>query len=242
MPSPRGSRLENSRSPVAKQPPRPKVVTFDCYGTLVDWERGISEAFAAAASKAGHVLAPSDVLAAYAAVEPEIEAGPYRPYRQVLAATASHVAQRLGWPLAEKDAGFLAESLPSWPPFPDTNPALTRLAAAGVRLGILSNVDEDLLAGTRRHFEVAFELIVTAERVRSYKPGPAHFEAARAALGPGARWLHAAASYFHDVVPARALGIPVAWINRKGERASAAGAPDRELPDLAALADWLVGG
>jgi 2-haloalkanoic acid dehalogenase type II len=218
------------------------VVTFDCYGTLVDWERGIGDAFAAAASRAGRTLAASDVLAAYAAIEPEVEAGPYRPYREVLAATAARVARRLGWPLSEQDAGFLAESLPSWPPFPDTNPALKRLSAAGIRLGILSNVDEDLLAGTRRCLGVSFDLVVTAERVRSYKPGHAHFEAARAALGAGARWLHAAQSYFHDVVPAKALGIPVAWINRKAEHAGAAGPPDRELPDLAALADWLASG
>jgi 2-haloacid dehalogenase/putative hydrolase of the HAD superfamily len=240
MPSHRGSRLENSRPPVAKRPPRPKAVTFDCYGTLIDWERGIGDAFAAAASRAGRTLEASDVLAAYAAVEPEVEAGPYRPYRDVLTATASRVAQRLGWPLAEKDAGFLAESLPSWQPFPDTNPALTRLTEAGIRLGILSNVDEDLLAGTRRHFTVSFDLVVTAERVRSYKPRHGHFEFARSALGPRAHWLHAAQSYFHDIVPAKALGIPVAWINRKGERAGAAGPPDRELPDLAALADWLT--
>jgi 2-haloalkanoic acid dehalogenase type II len=218
------------------------VVTFDCYGTLVDWERGISEAFAAAASKFGRTFAPSQILAAYAETEPEVEAGPYRPYRDVLAATASRVAQRLGWPLAEKDAGFLAESLPSWPPFPDTNPALARLTAAGIRLGILSNVDEDLLAGTRRCFTASFDLVVTAERVRSYKPGRAHFVAARAELPRDTRWLHAAQSYFHDVVPAKALGIPVAWINRKADRAATAGPPDRELPDLAALADWLVEG
>jgi len=216
------------------------VVTFDCYGTLIDWERGISEAFAAAASKAGRAFAPSEVLAAYGKIEREVEAAAYRPYRDVLAATAMRVARQLGWPLAEKEAGFLAESLPSWPPFPDTNPALERLMAAGMRLGILSNVDEDLLAATRRRLTVSFDLVATAERVGSYKPGYAHFEVARAALGAGARWLHAAQSFFHDVVPAKALGIPTAWINRKAERAGASGSPDRELEDLTGLADWLA--
>jgi 2-haloalkanoic acid dehalogenase type II len=216
-------------------------VTFDCYGTLIDWEKGITKAFAAKASALGlPVPRREEILAAYHAVEPEIEAGPFRPYREILALTAARVAARLGWKIAEKDAGFLAESLPSWKPFPDTNPALARLPKAGIRLGILSNVDEDLLAGTRRHLDVSFDLVVTAEGVRSYKPGHAHFTAARAALGPGARWLHAAQSYFHDVVPAKALGIPVAWINRKSERAAAAGPADRELPDLSALADWLA--
>lgn len=216
------------------------VVTFDCYGTLIDWERGIFEAFAGAAVAAGRQLpGREEILAAYASIEPEVEAGPYRPYREILAAAAALVARRLGWPLAEEDAGFLAESVSTWRPFSDTNPALARLNAAGIRLGILSNVDEDLLDGTRTQLDAAFDLVVTAERVRSYKPGHAHFEAARAALGPGARWLHAAQSYFHDVMPTRALGIPVAWINRKSETAGPAGAPDRELPNLTALADWL---
>ena len=217
------------------------VVTFDCYGTLIDWERGISEAFAAAASRAGRSCAAGDVLAAYAAVETDVEASPYRPYREVLAEAAVGVARRLNWPLAVEDARFLAESLPSWPPFPDTNPALKRLSSAGVRLGILSNVDEDLLERTREQLDAPFDLVVTAERVQSYKPGLAHFQAARAALGPDARWLHAAQSYFHDVVPAKALGIPVAWINRKAERPGPAGPPDRELADLTALANWLAG-
>jgi len=217
------------------------VVTFDCYGTLVDWEGGISGAFAAAAARAGRTAPRGEVLAAYAAIEPEVEAGAYRPYRQVLAATAARVAARLGWPLDEKDAGFLAESLPDWPPFADTNAALSRLSRSGIRLGILSNVDEDLLAGTRRHLSVPFDVVVTAQQVRSYKPGHAHFETARAALGTSARWLHAAQSYFHDIVPAKALGIPVAWINRKGQSPGSAGPPDREFKDLTQLADWLVG-
>jgi 2-haloalkanoic acid dehalogenase type II len=183
----------------------------------------------------------ADVLAAYFLVEPLVEAGPYKSYRQVLGETAAGVAGRLGWKLSPESAGFLAESLPSWRPFPDTNAALTRLRLRGVRLGILSNVDEDLLAGTRRHLDVPFDLVVTAEQVRSYKPGHAHFEAARLSLGPGARWLHAAQSYFHDVVPARALGIPVAWINRKSEPPGAAGQPDAEFRNLTQLADWLTG-
>jgi 2-haloalkanoic acid dehalogenase type II len=215
------------------------VVTFDCYGTLVDWERGISEAFAAEASRTGRSAPSADVLEAYAATEPRIEAGPYQTYRRVLGATAADVASRLGWPRGG-NSSFLAESLPSWPPFPDTNAALKRLRLHGIRLGILSNVDEDLLAGTRQHLDAPFDLVVTAERVRSYKPGPAHFEAARARLGPTARWLHAAQSYFHDVVPARALNIPVAWINRKNEPVGAAGPPMAEFRDLTGLADWLL--
>jgi 2-haloalkanoic acid dehalogenase type II len=215
-------------------------ITFDCYGTLIDWELGISLAFAQTAARQRESLDVAAVLKAYADVEPLVEAGPYRRYREVLAATAVRVAKRLGWAELDERAAFLAESLPSWPPFPDTNPALRRLAGAGVRLGILSNVDDDLLAGTRRHLEVPFDLIVTAEQVRSYKPAHGHFTAARTRLPDGALWLHAAQSYFHDVVPCLEMGVPVAWINRKGQDAGAGGPPNHEFRDLTALADWVL--
>jgi 2-haloalkanoic acid dehalogenase type II len=214
------------------------VVTFDCYGTLIDWERGISAAFAAAMAADGVSLDLAQLLAAYHEIEPAVQAETYRPYRDVLTETARRVATRVGWQLAESRAGFLADSLPQWPPFPDTNPALERLNAAGYRLGILSNVDDDLLAGTRRHFTAPFELVVTAQQVRSYKPAPAHFTAARQRVG-GGRWLHAAQSYFHDIEPARALAIDHAWINRKGERPAGVGGADHEFRDLAGLAGWL---
>ena len=215
------------------------IITFDCYGTLIDWESGISTAFLQAASADGAKLSREDVLAAYAEIEPVVEAERYRAYREVLTETARRVAERLGWQLPAGRAVFLAESLPGWRPFPDTNPALERLAAAGYRLGILSNVDDDLLAATRRHFPVDFEVVVTAQQTRSYKPAHGHFHRARELIGDR-RWLHAAQSYFHDVVPALSLGIPVAWVNRKGERLPAGGRSDRELRTLAELADWLA--
>jgi 2-haloalkanoic acid dehalogenase type II len=215
------------------------VITFDCYGTLIDWDRGIGKAFAEAAARAGVRLDSGEVLAAYAEIEPTVEAQPYRSYREILASTAMEVAGRLGWELPKDRAGFLAESLPSWPPFPETNPALRRLTAARARLGILSNVDEDLLAGTLQHLEAPFDLIVTAGQARSYKPAHGHFLAARAKIGNRARWLHAAQSYFHDIVPAKAQGIPVAWINRKQEAAGSSGAPDLEFRNLTELADWI---
>jgi 2-haloalkanoic acid dehalogenase type II len=214
------------------------VITFDCYGTLIDWEAGISTAFAKAAAAEGRTLEPEQVLRAYAEIEPSVEAEAYRRYRNVLTESARRVGERLGWPLGREQAVFLAESLPSWPPFADTNQALERLVASGYRLGILSNVDDDLLAGTRRHFTVTFDLIVTAQQVGSYKPAHGHFTEARRRIGDD-RWLHAAQSYFHDVMPARALGIPVAWINRKRESAFDAGRADREFHTLTELADWL---
>ena len=203
--------------------PKYEVITFDCYGTLIDWESGIRAAFESAGVEG------EEALREYARVEPQVESGPYRSYRQVLAETASRIA-------AYVDGSFLAKSLPSWKPFPDTNPALKRLRAAGIRLGILSNVDDDLLAGTREHFTVDFDLIITAQQVRSYKPGHAHFLEARKRIGD-ARWLHAAQSNFHDIVPANALGIPTAWINRHGQSALPGGTPTHHFSNLTQLAD-----
>lgn len=216
-----------------------EVLTFDCYGTLIDWERGIVEACREAAGPAGAASDPQAVIAAYAEIEPGVEAGAYRPYREVLRETGIRLAQRFGWALPGQRQGFLAGSLPHWKPFADTNPALTRLHAMGYRLGILSNVDDDLLAATLRHFSVPFDLLVTAEQVRSYKPAPGHFRVARERIGDSS-WLHIAQSYFHDVEPASALGIPVVWINRKGEVAKGAAQPIAQVPDLEQLVAWLV--
>jgi 2-haloalkanoic acid dehalogenase type II len=215
------------------------ALTFDCYGTLIDWERGIAEAFAAAAGADGVALDRAAVLRAYHEVEPCVQAERYRRYRDVLALTARGVADRLGWALSPGREFFLGESLPSWPPFPDTNDALRRLKGTGHRLIILSNVDDDLLAGTRHHLAVEFDAVITAEQVGSYKPAAGHFTAARTQIG-GAPWLHVAQSYFHDVQPARALGIPTAWINRKGERPLDGRGPDHEFRTLAEAADFLA--
>jgi 2-haloalkanoic acid dehalogenase type II len=214
------------------------VLTFDCYGTLIDWERGIGDAFEAAARVDGVTLDRAAVLRAYHEIEPVVQAERYRSYREVLTLSAQRIAERLGWPLAAARAAFLAESLPTWPPFADTNAALQRLAADH-RLAILSNVDDDLLAGTRKHLGVAFDFVVTAQQVGSYKPAPAHFTTARQRIG-GARWLHVAQSLFHDIQPARAHGIPSAWINRKQERPTAAARPDVEFATLGEAAAWLT--
>ena len=213
-------------------------VTFDCYGTLIDWENGIRAAFVQAAKKEGVAIDPQRALAHYAQIEPVVEQEAYRRYADVLTETATRVAAALGWSLANDRARFLADSLPDWKPFPDTNRALEALLQSGLRLGILSNVDDALLAATRRHFTVDFELIITAEQVGSYKPAPAHFQTARAHLR-NRRWIHAAESNFHDIVPTNALGIPNAWINRKGETSRPGGTPTREFRDLASFAAWM---
>jgi 2-haloalkanoic acid dehalogenase type II len=215
-----------------------EIITFDCYGTLIDWEGGITSAFQQEAARAGVALDANAVITAYHHAEPEVESVAYLPYREVLAETARRVADALGLVIAPERANFLTQSLPHWTPFPDTNAALERLARR-FQLGILSNIDDDLLAATRQHFTVDFDLIVTAQQVKSYKPGFAHFNEAKQRIG-NKRWLHAAQSYFHDVVPANQFGVPSAWVNRKAERADAGGPqPNFEVSNLTELADLL---
>ncbi len=214
------------------------IITFDCYGTLIDWEAGLVEAFQAAAAVDGIRLDPTAVLRVLFDTRPAAER-PYQIYREILTDAAMRAAERLGWTISRERAAFLPESLQHWKPFPDTNEALMRLESAGYELGILSNVDDDLLRGTRPHLTVTFSLLVTAEHVRSSRPALAHFIAARTRIG-ARRWLHAAKSYFHDVTPAVTHRIPVAWINRKNELPTGPVRPDREFHSLTELADWLA--
>jgi len=207
------------------------LVTFDCYGTLIDWRKGMSDAFRDAG------LDPGQALDAYHEVEPQLESESYRSYREVLTLGAMKAAQKLGSEMTQADSSRFAASLPSWPPFPDTNAALEKLRDAGYQLGILSNVDDDFIAETQKHFTVTFDLVITAQQIGSYKPAHAHFLAARERAG-NLRWIHAAQSNFHDIIPTNALGIPNAWINRLGERPLPGGTPLAEFPDLATFAAW----
>lgn len=212
------------------------IVTFDCYGTLIDWESGIANAFIEAAKAEGVELDRDAVLQAYAQQERSVEEH-YDLYRNVLTEASMRVARQFGW--TPRSRTFLPDSLPSWTPFPDTNPALERLRDAGYQLAILSNTDNDLLAETRKHFTVGFDLVVTAQMVRSYKPARGHFDAARERIGD-ARWLHAAQSNFHDIVPMNAFGVDTAWVNRHGHAALPGGTPTYEVRDMAGLADLLT--
>jgi 2-haloalkanoic acid dehalogenase type II len=214
--------------------PRHEVVTFDCYGTLIDWETGLYGAF----ERIGAPVERSALLTAYAEEEVAVESMAWRPYREVLAEVARRLGARFGFEVPD-EGRFLAASLPDWAPFPDTNDALARLRDAGHSLGILSNTDDDLLAATRGHLPVKFDLIVTAEQVRSYKPAPPHFVEARQRIGERP-WLHAAQSYLHDIVPARALGIDHAWVNRAGQMPLGGGSAGLEVRTLAELADALA--
>jgi 2-haloalkanoic acid dehalogenase type II len=192
-----------------------EVVTFDCYGTLIDWEKGIRKAFHNAILRTGGDPGlESKASETYEEEERRVEKEkPHLLYRDVLSQTSLAVARKIGWKLSEADSTFLARELPNWTPFPDTNPSLARLARKHT-LGILSNVDNDLLSGTVRHFTSPFEFKVTAENVRSYKPAFGHFEEARRIIGDRS-WVHVAGSQYHDIEPAVKLGIKAVWVNRK---------------------------
>ncbi|HEX4920413.1 MAG TPA: HAD-IA family hydrolase [Candidatus Bathyarchaeia archaeon] len=217
------------------------VITFDCYGTLIDWETGIRNAFGKMMrqTQASQGL-EERALQIYEEEERLIEHGkPHLLYRQVLSKSALAVSRRIGWTLSEKDSSFLAEDLPNWAPFSDTNPALQHLAKNHT-LGILSNVDNDLLAGTLKHLKARFDILVTAENVGSYKPAFAHFEKAHELIGTR-NWVHVAGSQFHDIEPAATLGIRAIWVNRKGARLLRNYPEDQvsQVENLTQLADQL---
>lgn len=216
-----------------------EIVTFDCFGTLVDWRGGISHAMIRAASRCGIELDANRVLELHIEIEPVFQVGQYRSYREVLRLSAIEIARRLGWTLPPDEASFLADSLPQWSLFPDTLQALELLRSAGIRLGILSNTDNDLLDGTLQQLKIPLDLRVTAEDVHGYKPGLSHFVRAAELIGE-TRWLHAAQSLRHDIAPANQRSLPSAWINRLREPTPQTPVPTWEFPDLRSLAEALV--
>jgi 2-haloacid dehalogenase len=202
--------------------------TFDCYGTLINWNAGIR---AELARVFGEERA-DELLIAYHDLEPELQRDGLRSYREVM----TEAMRRLGAPVGEE--GGLVESLPSWEPFAEVPSALEQARARGWRLAILSNSDPDLIAASQERLGVPFEETIVASEIGSYKPAHGHWTefAARTGADP-TRHVHVAASLFHDVGPANELGIPVVWINRLAERPGPV--PTRELTDLSPLADTL---
>jgi 2-haloacid dehalogenase len=204
------------------------ALTFDCYGTLIDWEAGILAGLRTALAPHG-VEAPDDeLLEAYAASEAKLESGPYLPYRTILAVGARSVAKGLGVELDNDEAGTFGDSVGDWPAFDDSTRALRQLRRR-FQLGVLTNCDDDLFAASNRRLGVEFDWIVTAQQLGSYKPNPHNFEALRERLHESgiaaARILHVAQSLYHDHVPARRLGLSTVWIDRRHDRPGAGATP-----------------
>jgi 2-haloacid dehalogenase len=218
------------------------ALTFDCYGTLIDWETGLSDAFRTVLAAHGVDADLDDVLVRYARHEAAAEAGPYRTYRDILAAGLRGVADELEFAPTDDELAAFARSVEDWPAFADSPEALARLKRH-FRLGVITNCDDDLFAASNRRLGVEFDWVVTAQQVGSYKPDEANFRFAFERLGLAReRIVHVAQSLFHDHVPARRLGLTTVWIDRRHDRPGsgatppADASPDATFPDMASFA------
>lgn len=223
-----------------------EVLTFDCYGTLIDWESGILKTLKPLLKAKGAEATDEQLLELYADLEGKAEKGVWKPYREVLKEVVRGLGLRFGFFVTPQDEERLPDSIKDWEPFPDTVEAL-RFLKKRYKLGVLSNIDEDLFAQTRKKLGVELDLLVTAEQVRAYKPAPAHFLHAQELLClPFTKILHVAQSLYHDVATAKVLGLSTVWVNRRKGREGAGAtppceaAPDLEVPDLRSLAALLV--
>jgi 2-haloacid dehalogenase len=222
-----------------------EILTFDCYGTLIDWETGILAALHKVLSAHGRNVEDSSLLALYGDFEARAEQGPFRPYREVLQSVVRQFGNEFEFTPTDAETRSLPESLASWRPWPDTVSALRQLKTR-YRLAILSNVDDDLFAATRPQLEVEFDEVITAQQAQAYKPSLKLFELALGrSNAPAHRVLHAGQSIYHDVIPAQALGLATVWVNRPSKRPGvgavklAEAKPDltvRSLEELAAVA------
>lgn len=220
-----------------------RVITFDCYGTLINWESGILSALRPILAAHNAHLDDAEILRLYGELEAEAEAGVYRPYREVLRDVVRGFGERLGFHTKPAERHSLSESIHTWEPFPDTIAALKRLQSK-LRLGIISNIDDDLFAATARKLQTNFDVVITAGQAGAYKPSMKIFEMAEKKLGvKRSEWLHAGQSIYHDVVPAKSLGIATVWVNRPSARPNigavrqASAQPDLEVHSLGELAE-----
>ena len=219
------------------------VLTFDCYGTLIDWEAGLLAGVRAILDPRGVEAADEDLLARYAAQESALESGPYLRYREVLARGADAVCRELGVTASPEELAVFGGGVVDWPAFPDSAAALARLKSR-FALAVITNCDDDLFAASNRRLGVEFAHVITAQQAGSYKPNHRNFELAFERIGaPRDRILHVAQSLFHDHVPGKALGLSTVWVNRRHDRAgsgatpAADATPDLVVPDMATLAD-----
>ena len=220
-----------------------QAITFDCYGTLIDWESGILRVLRPLLAEHGKRVPDEQILALYAELEPAIQAAEYQPYRLALEEVVRGMGQHFGFSVSTDEARGLAASLKSWTPFPDTVAALRALKSK-YRLGIISNTDDDLFSDTARHLHIVFDWVITAEQARAYKPARAVFDLALRRIGlPPEKVLHAGQSIFHDVVPAREMGMSTVLVTRRGPGATkrVSATADLEVPDLKTLAEMAVG-
>ncbi len=222
------------------------VLTFDCYGTLIDWETGLLTALRAQLGDAVADVGDDELLEEYAGIEHAAQV-PYQRYRDVLAQALAELGRRHGVAPDERRCAAFGASVPDWPAFPDSSEALARLQTR-YRLIPITNCDDDLFAGSAARLGITFDDVVTAQEAGAYKPDERPFRIALDRAGvPQDRVLHVAQSLWHDHVTAQRLGLTSVWINRRAGRSGggatppAEASPDLELPDMRSLADLLVG-
>jgi 2-haloacid dehalogenase len=204
-------------------------VTFDVYGTLIDWESGVYDAFVREATRDGFTIEDRDeIIRLFHETSQEVEGGSYELYAEVLRQTAVKIAKEIGWPLEPSRAGFLPDSVSRWAPFKETAPQLKKILASKYQTGLIANIDDKLLGLTRRHIPGDYDLVVTAQQVRSYKPDPAHFTEFARRIGGKKGWVHVSSSHYHDVDPCIKAKVPVIWVNRS----KAALEPGQKKPTL----------
>ena len=218
-----------------------KWVTTDCYGTLIDWEKGILDAFSKEADRDGFSFDEQQFIDRFLEVQAEIMSGSYELYAEVLRRTAVKVAGEIGWELEPSRAQFLPDSVARWAPFREANAAMDRLGKR-YDVGIVSNVDDKLLGVSRRHLRTELDLVVTAQQVRSYKPDPAHFKETARRIGGKKGWLHIGSGYEADVAPLLKMNVPVIWVNRRGEKLEGRKRPDAEVRNFRDAAKKLGAG
>jgi 2-haloacid dehalogenase len=224
-----------------------EAVTFDCYGTLIDWESGLVNSLSPILSSHRVKIGREELLELYGKFETAEESGAYLTYREVLKNVLRKLGLRLGFKPSQDEVDHFPEAIKDWMPFPDTIAALITLKKK-YRLAILSNIDDDLFAYSARHLQVEFDWLITAQQVKSYKPSLHNFHHAIAELGlPKSRILHAAQSLYHDIAPAKSLGLTAVWINRRHDEKGFGATPpaeataDLSFPDLESFANAALG-
>ncbi|MEM1172084.1 MAG: haloacid dehalogenase type II [Cyanobacteria bacterium P01_H01_bin.35] len=222
-----------------------EILSFDCYGTLIDWESGIIPVLKNLVANHQIDITEAQLLEMFAKFESEAEAGEYKKYREVLKEVIHKISQELNFQPTESELNSLSKSIKNWLPFPDTIAALQKLKEK-YQLAIISNIDDELFADSAKHLQVEFDFVITAAQVKSYKPSKNNFEISiqKMAIAPE-KLLHIAQSIYHDIVPAKAMGLSTIWVNRRqgkegfGATLPASGKPDLEVPDLKNLVDLI---
>jgi 2-haloacid dehalogenase len=218
-----------------------KWVTTDCYGTLIDWEKGITDAFQKEADRDGLTLDTDALLQRFFEAQAQIMSGSYELYAEVLRRAAVTVAEEIDWTIEPSRAQFLPDSVAYWPPFREANAAFDRLKER-YEVGIVSNIDDKLLGISRRHLRTQLDLVVTAQQVRSYKPDNTHFRETARRIGGKKGWVHIGSGYDADIAPCLKMNVPVIWVNRHGEKLEGRKAPTLEVKNLRDAAKKLGAG